>query len=154
MKKLTLFFTTSHKQGFVSWLIRLVQGTPFSHDALGLTIDDLGENIIYEANIGGVVCVEKENWLKSNKIVYVKDYHFEEEEYKELQKYCIQQLGKPYGYQNLIAILLNKTNVNDGDNSFICSELAYKVLKNQFPDLFKGQDYVTPKDLYKHITKK
>ena len=151
MKKLTLFFTTSKKQGFISYIIRKVQKTPFSHVALGLKIDSLDENIVYESNIGGVVCEEKENWLKHNKIIFAKDYYYDEEDYRDVQKFCIKQLGKPYGYKNLVAILFGRTDINDKDNSCICAELAYTALKSQFDELFKNQDVVTPRDLYNYI---
>ena len=154
MKKLTLYFTTASKQGFVSKIIQWVQGTPFSHVAIGVNIGSLDENIIYEAGERGVVCEQYDNWIKKNKIAFEHVFTYTESDYKDVIKFCIKQLGKPYGFRNLLAIFLGRTNVIDDDKSYICSEFAYVALKSQFEDLFKNQDVVTPKDLYNYLIEK
>lgn len=154
MKRLTLYFTTAPRQGFVSNIIRWVQKTPFSHVAIGLNIGSLDRNIVYEAIGKGVVCQEYSNWLEENKIIAEFAIEYDVEEYKRVQQKCIDQLGKPYGFRNLLAIALGRTQVIDDGKSFICSELAYMATKNQLPELYKNQDVVTPKDLYEALIKK
>lgn len=151
MKTLTLYFTTTN--GLASRLIRLIQRTPFSHVAIGVNISSLDENIIYEAGTFGVVSESFNHWEAKNKIIYEYKFKYGDKRYKEIQKFCIQQLGKPYGFTNLFSILLRRNKVIDNSNSYICSELAYIALKDKFKDLFKSQDNVTPKDLYNYLIK-
>jgi len=154
MKTLTLYFTTTPRQGIGANLIRWFQGTPFSHVAIGLRIDSLDRNIVYEATLNGVVCQNYDNWIKSNKVIFEHPFKYSDKEYKDIQRFCIDQLGKPYGFRNILAIMLGRTKVQEDPNTFICSELAYVATKNKFKDLFKTQDVVTPKDLYNEIINK
>jgi len=119
MKELTIIFSKAKGFSLITWLIRLFQRTPFSHVAIALKIHSLDEEIIYEADWHGVTCKTREEWEKNNEIVYEKTFRYTKKEYKDLQKFCIGQLGKPYGFQNLIAILTKRNTVDDKDSSYI-----------------------------------
>lgn len=152
MKEVSLLFSRPLRDTLLSKIIRLFLKTPYSHVAVEIRIDSLDENIVYESTGKGIICMSKEQWKKKNLLVYEREFRYKEDEYRNIQKYCIKQLGKPYGFRNLVAILTGNNNVTDGNKSFICSELAYTVLKNKLK-IFKKQDYVTPRDLYEAVKK-
>ena len=152
MKEVSLLFSRPKKDNLISKLIRWALKTPYSHVAVEILIDSLNENIVYEAALSGIICMSKKQWEKKNITVYEREFRYPEAEYKKIQKYCIKQLGKPYGFRNLWAIIRRNQDVRDGNESFICSELAYVVLKNKLK-IFKDQDHITPKDLYNAIKK-
>jgi len=150
MKELSLLFSRPMKFKWVSALIMRYLKTPYSHVAVEVKIDSLGESIVYEATWWGIVCTSKMRWLEKNITVHEKKFRFKPKDYKEIQKYCIRQLGKPYGFRNFVALITNNKCVSDGEDAFICSELAYRVISKKI-EIEKDPDHVTPRDLYEAV---
>ncbi|MCP4267026.1 MAG: hypothetical protein GY777_15890 [Candidatus Brocadiaceae bacterium] len=150
MKEVSLLFSRPVKFNWISALIMRYLGTPYSHVAVEVKIDSLGESIVYEATWWGIVCKGKARWIEKNITVHEKKFRFPKEDYRAIQKYCIRQLGKPYGFRNFLALITNYKCVTDGEKSFICSELAYRVISKKI-DIGKDPDYVTPRDLYEAV---
>ena len=138
-------FSRPKKFKIFSWIIQKILKTNYSHTFLVFDVKSTGQKVIYQANIKGVNCLEYENFKKDN-IILDEIYISNEKKQKNVLKFCISQLGKPYSVIALFAILFN-IKFGDKTKSYICSELVSRALNLPLdrPDL------VTPRDIREYL---
>lgn len=139
-----------------SKIIQLGERTPFSHCYISYVHPVTQLPIITQASHGMLNQFSKELFLQHNCIVFEKNFSVTKEQYVAFLTYIQKNLGKKYGYSELVLIAIKKVlnvelNVHDGDNTFICSEFAGKACEALGLIKIKDQDYFTPKDLYNLI---
>jgi len=164
MKNITIGFSTGHT--LFARLIRMFEGNvPYSHVFIKFHSDTFERDIIYQASglqvnfIGAI--------LFATKVKIIKEFKLEvnDQAYKRIMQFAIDNAGTPYGYKQLlgmgivrIAKLFNKTIKNpfsDGKATYVCSELAGTVLQSFIikHDIPLNLETSGPKDLYKFLEK-
>jgi hypothetical protein len=131
-------------------LIRLYEGTPYTHVYLKAYSEWMGGHVIFQASHGAVHCASEQHFLSDNIAVAEFEYELDESKYKRLFNYCLNNLQKPYGFLGLLKIALKDLikSKGDGERSFHCSEFALRAL----PELTsKDPDFVTPRDLFRSL---
>lgn len=134
-----------------SSLIKFFQKTEYSHVFI------IYGDLVFQASHGMVNIWHIDNFLKENKII---DRINIEKEKIDID-FMFKELGKPYGYSQLIEISLRfifviklklisssrfrKIFKDNGDLKFICSEYMGKALKLSWVD-----DDTTPKDIIEY----
>lgn len=143
MRKLIIGFSKSN--GILGRIIRMVQDTPFNHVVV---IDEEGS--VAQADLGGVTYCNSGGPLN-----YICQFAIEvsERRYLEVVNFLKQQVGKKYQIMTLFAILFDLKLREDGEKSYICSELVaramYKELGFKTPqDVLDATDL---KDIYKRV---
>ena len=121
---------------------KLAQGTEFSHV---LIVDG---DLVYQASHGLVNCMYIDNFLAEN--IIINEYEVPDSEVDMI--FVKKQLGKKYGYQELLSIAMNylfgiKQFIrDDGNKTFICSEFVGKALKLDWVD-----DSTTPLEIDQYL---
>lgn len=123
-------FTRPLKCKPLSYLIRMIEGTKYSHVRLRLN------DIVYEASGTSVHFKGKlaQNYLPTE-ILHSYKFDLSQQEYAKLLKLCMDNAGIEYGYKQLIGILLvrmfklKKNPFSDGRKSQVCSEIVGRFLK-------------------------
>lgn len=154
MKSVVVGFSSPKKWMLGSEFIKLWQGgAAYSHVYLKLKHEKLGREMIYQASRGSVNCVTAQVFLEKNKVIAEFEYNIEKSRYLELVRYCVDSLGRPYGYLGLIRIVIRKLFKKikgDGEKTEHCSEFAIRAA----PELHDvDPDFCTPKDLYNRLKK-
>ena len=154
MRQMIIGFSkpTSFKLGAA--IIQLFSNkSQFSHVYLRVYTSFADRNLVYQASHGCVNCITYSNFLIDNKAVAEFSYNMEDSRYKTAIQYCMDKLQRPYSYSGLLKIaarrLFGTKKSGDGEQSYICSELAARVL----PEIYeRDADYVQPLDLYKALS--
>jgi len=116
------------KFNVVSKIIRLHEGTQASHVYIKFYSQRYDLWLVYEASRGYVRFIEESNWKKINESLGEKQIDCGDQ-MDEIVKWCIQKSSTKYGYLTLLGILLKCDKmIEDGNKSFICTELAAKLL--------------------------
>ena len=120
-----LVFSTKKKWNFISWAIKLVMGTSYSHVGLCYTL--FGQDIVVEATgLHGVRIISKEKFHKENKIIVAMDVNSSKA--KKAFTYCLGEMGDGYSWGALFGILLKKDKIGDDkEHKFQCSELMARA---------------------------
>lgn len=155
MKKLIVGFSRPKGKLFpcFSWGIRLFQGwTQYSHVYLKFKSSSLSRDIIYQASGLQVNFIGKKMFYDHVHVIKEFELELTDADYIQMMKFFIDNAGKPYSIKDIIAILFNKPNLSDGNDSFICSELVALVLNRYIGISFnKPLGLLSPKDVYKII---
>jgi hypothetical protein len=113
-----------------SELIKLHQGTESSHVYIKFYSQKYDLWLIYEAAYGEVSFIEESRWLQRNVSIAEKKIECSQEQLDSIVKWCIFKCQVPYGFLTVLGIALGaKSLVEDGANSFICTELSYNILQ-------------------------
>ena len=143
----------NNKFPLFSWIIRLIEWTPYSHVYIRWWNHHHDEIMVYEASgtvvkfLGGEAFKYKVDELEAYQLIVSAEAR------KEIVKFCIRNAGKPYGVKQIIGIgwskfrcalnkLINKvfkTKLNervpnpfsDGKASQVCSEVIGYILRDQ-----------------------
>ena len=158
MKIITVGFS-SHKTSILSKLIRLVEGTPYSHTYVKFRSDSLDRDLIYQAsglavNFMSPIIFHDHNIVCAEYILEVPD-----EVHKKVLQFAIDNCGKPYGLKGLfgmayvkIARVFGKKVDNpfsDGGKTYVCSELVSTIIEHFLgKEIGENLDDVSPKDLH------
>lgn len=151
MRSVIVGFSAPIKWKVGAEFIKLWQGgTPYSHVYLRTTAVLIKRDIIYQASHGDVNCISAPAFEEQNRVVAEFEYNIQDYDYVELLRYCVDELGKPYGYLGLLKIGLRKLFKirGDGERSFHCSEFAARAIKSLAT---KDADFIEPVDLYKSL---
>ena len=159
-KTVYIEFTRPSKHSFpiLSWIIRKVQGTPYSHVRLRW-INSAGVEIVYEAS-GNEVKFVGTIAQKTKSVHVVKSYRIEldTKQYINLIGLCMRYAGVRYGLMQLIGIGLvnmlglSKNPYADGGKSQICSELVGIFLRDVMGlDLEIDLDIAGPKEIEEEL---
>jgi len=152
-------FSRPRKAAPLSWLIRKVMGTDFSHVFLQFTRN--GQVLIFEASLFGVRYTQASEFKKSN----ITTHGFRLRSSRPLQdlinRTCDVIVGRKYGYKQLIGILLarmfslKKNIVSKGLGRQVCSETVGFILESHFNIKFnKSLDLVDPLDIHNVLMRK
>lgn len=158
MKQVIIGFSRPKEFKVLAKLIMLNEKTNYSHAYIKFNALSFDRSLIYQAS-GKQVNFEGSVHFNTHAIL-VEEYEIsiEDDLYKRLMQFCIDNAGIPYGLKATIGLVWVKINklfgkkidnpFNDGDASLFCSELAYNCLKliNESSDTDIGED-ISPKDL-------
>jgi hypothetical protein len=143
----------------MSYLIRLVECTSYSHVYLSWQSSS-GPEIAYEAAGSKIRFLNKEIFDKQAETLHTFTYELSRDEYRQLIKFCMTNVGIDYGNLQIVGMALvrifnlKKNPFSDGRASQVCSEtVAYflqDILKKEidFPVEIAG-----PKHLYNYLIK-
>lgn len=158
MQYLTIGFSTPKKFKVLSWLIRKVERTEFSHVYLAFRSESLNRKLIYQASGLQVNFVGSALFSEHHKVLVEFTIPITDQEKKQILTSCVDLAGYPYGMKQLIGLawvrfvgLFGKkiTNpVNDGRKTNICSELAGYILVKYFNYKIEDLDSLSPKDVW------
>ena len=143
-----------------SLAIQLAEKRPFSHCYIKYTHPVTCVEIISQAAHGFLNQFDIDIFKQNNVIVEEYDFDVTKEQYRDMLLYIHTNLGKSYGYLELVLIAIKKLfhfeiNIHDGDKTYICSEFALRICEilNIITSSI-DQDYITPSDLNKLIKEK
>ena len=122
--KVQILLCDTRKWKPLSWLIKLVQRTPYSHYAIGFT-SHTGEYMVLHATSKNTALFGSYRLLSHYNIVeeYTIDIAFS---YNDFCSWYELLLGTAYGYMQLFGILLNNKKLGRG---IICNELVLRLLR-------------------------
>ena len=161
MRKVHIDFTksTSWKTAWFSWLIRAVEGTPYSHVRLRFKTRS-GLETVYEASgtsvkfIGPLALSEK-----PVKILDSFEYEITQEEFSKMIDLCVYTADLDYGYTQLFGILLvrlfglKKNPLSQGRKSQVCSEIVGRFIQEILGFGYElDLDVSGPRDIHKTLS--
>lgn len=134
MNEFIVGFSKPKKFNVFAWLIMKVEKTTFNHVYINKYSGYLERDMIYEATIHGVGFKLKK--LLLDRAIIVEEYKFkiDDNQNKILLQSIYDNLGKDYGYLQLLGNLCIRLGykVNpfkDGDSKLICLEAVGDLLK-------------------------
>lgn len=139
----------------LSFLIRLVERTEFSHVYISWYSEGIDRNLYYEASGSSVKFVNQEYMDLYTEIV-AKFEIPTTLKHVIIQK-CVDNVNKKYGIMELIGLGLVKLvkifgkdvkNPFSNQNTYFCSELIADLIKELGITFNKDLNLVTPKDIY------
>lgn len=150
-------FSTHRDFNLLSWLIKTVERTKFSHAYVQWYSASADRYLIYQASGLTVNFCGMDIFYKKNIDVAQFTIPITAAEKKQIIQMAIDLAGKPYGMKDLFGIawvrfmgLFGKKVKNpfsDGAKTYICSELAATIL-TKIGFKFEDLDTTTPKDIY------
>jgi hypothetical protein len=159
------FSKAKSKWAFLSKLIMWCQEVPFSHVYMRVDSQSLQRSLIYQAS-GLKVNFENKGIFDSHaQIVSEFELDVEQETYKKVMQFAIDNVGKPYSKKQLIGMafvsLGRKMGLNlknpykDRRDAFICSELVADIIDIVDPssDLALKSEDLGPKEIYEFLKK-
>lgn len=163
MKRLYIEFTKPHssykKYPILSWIIRLLEGTEYSHVRL-VWVNGTNRKLVYEASGTSVKFVG--TLAQKDKPVEVLDSYeidIDTEEYRKLIDTCMKYADVSYGIKQLVGMGLTylpwvKTNpFADGRKSQVCSEIVGEVLREvKGVNIDESLDIAGPKIINKTLS--
>jgi len=130
-------FSYSRKKFAIgSWLIKLFDRSNVSHAFY--MIEDQETTIVIQANSHRVNLLGIEAFKKRHIIESLFEIKVDVKDFKKLEKYIYNSLGKEYGYLAVFGILLyrmfsclglKKNPLRDNDKTLHCTEFIYNILK-------------------------
>jgi len=146
-----LGFSRPNKFRLFSFFIMSFLKIDFSHVYIRFYDEYTSKWIIFEASHGEVHLIETSNWKNKNITIKEEPFEIDEKHRREVIRFMIDNLQKPYSYRNILGIvfyqLFKKRLFQDGPSAFICSELVALALDNKI-SFKKPLDLVTPKDIW------
>lgn len=135
-----------------SWLIRLYQGTSYSHTYIRFYSESLNRVLVYEAvGNAGVRFIGFNRWLKSAEELESFTIDAKKCNATTLLQNFVDEAGEDYGFmQNVGLVVANlfgwrKNPFRKGKN---CSEKVGRFLLSEGYEIHKSLDLLTPKDIY------
>lgn len=131
----------SRHKGFapLSWLIRLCEGTSFSHAYLRFRSESLDRDMIYQATGSGVNFVGTVLFEQTAQVVEEYSIEIDDATRKKLLQWCVDNAGKPYGRMQILGISLVmlaklvklriRNPFPNGNGAYVCCELVYAALE-------------------------
>lgn len=162
MEKLTIGFSKSRKKfAIYSWIIRLVEGTDFSHVYVKWHSSSLERNITYQASGTTVNFMAQQIFNEHHIPVHEIELTLTADQKKEIVQFAMDNVGVPYGLKAAFGILLVKTAsifgksiknpFRDGGGTYFCSELAAKILEILGYDLGNDIEHFGPGELFEYM---
>jgi uncharacterized protein YycO len=153
MRKIIIGFSTPKRFKLASSLIRCFENSSYSHIYIKMEASSdskLPFAKVFQASHGDVNAVAYDVFKESNKIFHEYEIVVTSEKYFEIATWLWFQLGKPYGFSQLLGIAFKVKLSNNRDDRFICSELAGMILKTFLNyDISKSLDYIGLNDIKK-----
>jgi hypothetical protein len=153
------FSKARSKFAFLSYLIRLVEGTNFSHVFITWKSNWLDLQVVYQASGTQVNFIDSERFNKKALITDSFELSISDDVFKSIIQECMKRAGVGYSLPQLFWLLCYKTCTvlhlpvkwipKDGRKLYVCSELVAELLEKELKISFnKELDFVTPKDIY------
>lgn len=157
MKSIYIGFSKPKKfMPIYSWIIRLVEGTPFSHVYVRSSTK-YGVGLIYQAS-GTSVNFQSEVYFY-HKAEVINEFEFEvsDQAFDAYMRFALLRVGAPYGIMQAIGIGLSsllgfdENPFGSGRSKYVCSELVGEILYEigRFKYDRVMFDRLTPKDIFK-----
>lgn len=160
MMKIKIGFSKpkNHPFPLLSWIIRLVQWTPFSHVYLSW-VTNHGIEVVCEAGWSGVRLINKKYFDEDNETIKSFTFLITNGMYEKLMKFTTSILGTDYGYLQLVGIglhrlfRLRKNPFSDGKTSQVCSELVFYFLEEVLTlETGLEADTAGPREIFNFLT--
>lgn len=122
---------------FGRWLIKSIEGVPFSHVAIAFRLAN--QTFVIESIFPRVTVKPLDAWLYSYTPYDCYRLLIDENDFQPLLAYALSHAQKPYSIAQLFAIATKRLLHSYSDNSInngsalICSELAVRILEQKFP---------------------
>ena len=140
MEEIIFGFSTPKCQNPISWAIRKLEGTEYSHVYMRTYSHSLDRWLVYHASHSSV---HFSSWIeiqKENKIIREYKILVTDEQKRQILTSCIDMLDIHYGRLQLVGMMLSRLakiwfNLNiknpfaDGSKTEVCSELQFQVLE-------------------------
>lgn len=158
MKTIAIGFSRPKKFMILSWLIRKIQRTEYSHVYIKFQSDKYKRNLVYQASGLQVNFVGEEVFKDHCEIVKECSIQVSDEIYTKMMTFAIDRAGYPYSIEQLFNIVIymitgKARTFSDGRSGYVCSELVGEMLRTILGVLIKKDlDIVTPKDIYNALT--
>lgn len=160
--KLTIGFSKPKKHLFpiFSWLIRLFEGTSYSHVYVKWHSRGADTNVLYEASGSSVKFLGEKVYNDRIQPIHEYEVTISSETYKKLLKFCMENAGINYGIKQVFGIALvkifklKKNPFSDNKKSQICSELIGHILEDVLGrdlDLDLDLDIAGPKAIKEYL---
>lgn len=159
MKKLFVGFSKPRsKLSFISYVIRWLQGTPFSHVYVRFESDFLERTFIYQASGSKVNFENIYSFSEHSVVVEEFDLSVAPAVYKKVLGFAIDTVGKPYSLKQLLGMAVVcifkklgrqiRNPYKDRKDAFICSEIGAYVLEESGQFIDYDKDSIGPKEIW------
>lgn len=157
MRKLYVGLSTPQKFKVFAALIKLVEGTEYSHVYFQLEKKTLDEDLIYQASSAMVNFMGEDHFYEINRVVKKYEIEISEETYLKFLNKAVHLAGRPYGIKQIFGIAYVRIMERfgrevenpfaDQDRTFVCSELAADFLKDLGVEIPGDPDSIGPKHI-------
>lgn len=132
-------FSTTRKWKPLSWAIKLVEKTPYSHTYLRFSSSNLDRDFIYQASDDSLNFMNMQTFSHKNIIIEEFVIPVTAEEKRAIMQYCIDKNGVPYGMLQIVGMgIVRLTKLWFGrsihnpfrgdDKTQVCLELVGRAL--------------------------
>lgn len=150
-RSIIIGFSTPKKFKIGSYIIRCFENSEYSHIYIRMKTkadSPLPFDKVFQASHGDVNAVAFDVFKEGNKIFHEYEIEVEESKYFDVYKWLWFQLGKPYGFTQLLGIGLNLKLKSNNDKKFICSELSGMILRDHLGfDISDSLEYIGLNDI-------
>lgn len=162
MSHIYIGFSRPRSFPVMSWVIKTVERTSYSHVYMRIYIDQLDKSVVYHAANLNIHFIGFKQFDKKNETVHEFALKIDDKQKMQIISFCVDEAGKPYGFWQLIGIgvvkfvkIFGKKIKNpfaSKDRTQVCSEAIGLILQRYFNiEIDKCLDLLTPKDLYKTL---
>jgi hypothetical protein len=160
MKQITIGFSRAcTKFPIFSWLIMLVQKTPYSHVYLKYQDSYIGQPMYYQASHTLVNYMSEPVFLAQETVVKEFTFNVSDAAFKAGLLFAANQAGKPYGVMEICGLALveiaalfgikMQNPFKDAGTTWICDQLQAALLQQcENVKLPMELNDMTPKDMY------
>ena len=159
MRKIIVGFSHSTKSfSPFSKLIRIWDGTPYSHVYFQFETTKNKVNMIYQSSSTMLNYMCKEVFLTKNAIVSEFELEIEDYQYDLIMLHCMKSAGLEYSVAQIIGMVIAdlfnlKTNPFADEKKYVCSEWVAEQLQIVGYRFKKPLELVTPKDIHEILSK-
>lgn len=154
-KTIVIGFSTPNKWKLLSWLIKILLRTSYSHVYLKFHSESLDRDIVYQASGLAVNFIGNHRFLDHHKVIREFKLNISPECHLSTLQFAVDKAGSPYSLRQLLGILIYMLcgikPKGEDQNTYVCSELIGQIMQEKFNICVnKDLDLITPKDVY-HI---
>lgn len=152
----------------ISWIIRAVGGTSYSHTYIRIYSASIDRFLVYHASKKDIHFSNWNTFQRHNEIIEEYPFPVTQEQKREILQFCVDNIETPYGRLQLMGMGLvrivklwfDRTISNplkDGTKSSICNELVGRILQKLGSDIkdsdLESQDlkFIRQKTLDLHL---
>lgn len=145
----------------MSWLIRLCEGTRFSHAYIKVESKSLSRALVYQATGSGVYFIGETAFNDHYNLVEQYEFEVSDEAKTKLLQWAIDTSGKPYGIRQVIGLALQRAcrlvgikirnPFANGSQAYVCTELVANALEELGMDIGMSLDEVGLVELAEYV---